>query len=158
MEKNASVRGIGGWLALLIVNLAILSPTIGFGNFQNEINDLLEIHPELKNTPRWESWKLGATFIISTSCLLSFLAGLGLWIIHHPNSVRFAIFVLWVLGAFARIAYILWLQRFLPPQLSQNLFIDSIGSIVGSCIGAGIWTVYLMLSVRVKNTYYSASH
>lgn len=153
MTYKQHISGIDGWLAFLIVVLMILWPTMGFSRFVNEFRDILEQYPQLAGNLQWQNYRQVSGLIFLSTAAISFAAGYRLWKIHSPESVRFAIFALWLVGPIGNILYIVSTTVIFRSLPSENELAQMIGGTLASCIMAGIWTAYLMLSHRVKNTY-----
>jgi len=153
VAKNQDISGVGGWLALLVFGLMILGPLLGLGALLNEFSTAVEQLPQLANNAKWQDYQQISWLIYTVSVAISFSAGYRLWKIHFPESVRFAIISQWLAGP---LTYVLH-------QISGIVMFDMIpdgdtiarmvGGTIAAVIGAGIWTAYLMLSVRVRNTY-----
>jgi hypothetical protein len=113
--------------------------------------------PELVSFSAWINYKQYMWWAHLFASLLTFIAGYRLWKIHAPDSVRFAVIALWVnyllapLGDYAAAYFALddGPLRVAGANLAQN-YITSFPAPI-------IWTAYLNLSRRVKNTYYSQS-
>ncbi|HMN14365.1 MAG TPA: DUF2569 family protein [Bellilinea sp.] len=153
MAKNPYISGIGGWLGLLVVGLTILGPLSGFGKLSNEFRDALEQFPQLAGNSQWQNYKQMSWLIFTASAAISFSAGYRLWKIHFPESVRFAILALWLAGPLGNILYMASAFFIFGDNVGGNVIAEMIGGTIASCVAAGIWTAYLMRSVRVRNTY-----
>ena len=83
---------------------------------------------------------------------LSFYAGLGLAKDRKPSAVKRAKILLWVIGPVAS----LFMGVFLPLLIFGELKSDPqlFSELLGSVLGAIIWTTYLSKSRRVKATYF----
>lgn len=162
MSKNLYISGVGGWLGFLIVVLMIINPLSGFGSLSNEFHDVLELFPQLENNTQLKTYKQVAWLILAALASTSFAAGYRLWKFHCPESVRFAIIAIWLVGPLGHALYIVFIGNYLDiiskvAHFSSNVrghiidktFTDTIYSV----IAAVIWTAYLMRSTRVRNTY-----
>ena len=152
MEKR--LYGIGGWLQFLIISLMILSPLVAFGQTLSEIKTQEAGIQNLVDNPLWQSIKITIWTFTAIQCSLIISAGFRLWKDHRRTSVRYAITMLWIAGpllsliAVLVIAFIGNVDPFAGPQVAQ-----AIGSSMAGVIGATVWTLYLMRSQRVANTY-----
>ena len=153
MAKNQYLAGVGGWLGFLIIGLMILWPLIGLGKLSNEFYDTERQLPQLVNNAQWSNYKQISWLIFAALVAIRFSAGYRLWKIHFSESVRFAILALWLSGPLGDFMYFVALVLIFGLQVSANGLPEMLGGILGSSIGAGIWTAYLMRSLRVKNTY-----
>ena len=157
MTKSTSLSGIGGLLLLLIFWLTLVAPLLGYGKHTNEFSDALKQSPQLATNAQFQSYKLASEIIIAVSALISFAAGLQLWRVHFPETVRFAILALWLswpLGKILNLTSAVWIYRETASRGNiETMILTMLGSTFTSCVVAGIWTAYLIRSVRVKNTY-----
>lgn len=162
IETNASVQdqpvktnihGIGGWLALLIVGLMVLGPLTGFGRLSDEFQNALVQYPQLAANSQWQNYRQICWLIFAGLAAVSFAAGYRLWKIHSPESVRFAIIALWLIGPIGNALYIVSAAAVFGSIVGDNALAAMIGAVAPPCIVAAIWTTYLMRSDRVKNTY-----
>ena len=153
MAKNLYLAGVGGWLRFLIILLMIIGPLIWFGNLSNDFYDTERQFPQLLDDAQWSNYKLVSRLIFVISVAISFSAGYRLWKIHFSESVRFAILALWLSGPLGNLMYFVAAVFIFGLQAGAKGLPDMLSGILGSSIGAGIWTAYLMRSLRVKNTY-----
>lgn len=153
IDSKHAVSGVGGWLLLLIVGLAILSPLSMLGGTLSNIQKSESLHPFLIGNENWGLYKNWAWINVAVVCSLSIAAGYRLFSIFKYASVIFAVSVLWLrwgisllidFGTAVTYLEIPIYAYFSPQVLGQNL---------GSIIVAAIWTWYLKVSVRVRNTY-----
>ena len=155
MTKNQNLSGIGGWLGFLIISLMVLGPLAGLGKLMNEFQDAERQFPQLITNPQWLNYKQFSWLILTIAAALSISAGYRLWKIHFSESVRFAILALWLSGPLGNFLYFTAAVIVFGSQTMANALPEMLGGILGSCIAAGIWTAYLMRSIRVQNTYKS---
>jgi len=148
---RSDIQGIGGWLVLLIVGLMIVGPLSGLFRISHELRNAIETYPQLADNTQWQNYKVVAWIIFTSSAVISFVAGYRLWRIHNRESVRFAIIANWIEGPLQNIFYIISAGIIFDIGVGLSQLI--IKRVIISCIGAGIWTAYLLLSDRVKNTY-----
>lgn len=157
MAKNSTISGIGGLLFLLILWLTFFAPMYGFGKLTQEFSEALKQSPHLATNAQFLNYKLSSYIIFVASALTSFAAGLQLWRVYSSESVRFAILAIWLSVPFAKIlnlASVLWIYREIAAWSNiETMILTMLGSTLSSCVVAGIWTAYLIKSVRVKNTY-----
>ncbi|EEO27701.1 DUF2569 family protein [Oxalobacter paraformigenes] len=145
--------GVGGWLAVLIVILVVVRPVLE-GAAQSVIFTLeLQADPSLLHNVVWNRYRqiIWAVFVVSS--LLSVSAGLLLWKLHRPVSVRYAMAVLWVIwpGSYIAVALV-WLCLGNPLMALSAIVLEWHGLLV-SLVAPLVWTLYLRYSKRVKNTY-----
>lgn len=136
----AEPQGVGGWLAFLIFSMGILSPLVSLYFF-------------FRNTPAWH-WGVVMSFGVEmAACAFFIIAAWRLYRRHVWRSVQFAIIALWV-GSFALTVFI----------FAVTLAVAGWEPAVGLAAGGKarlfkqfaypvVWTLYLLRSVRVRNTY-----
>jgi hypothetical protein len=143
---------IGGWLALLIVWMVVLRPVAGVYMLSMMQRDSLANPRILENS----SWLVNtSTFwiIFLIVAALSIYGGLRLWRDRSPASVRTAIVILWIYSPIAA-ADLLIARAFLEGRVAWPNAVLTIG--INLAI-AGMWTVYLLRSRRVRKTYFEQS-
>ncbi len=153
MPKNQYISGIGGWLLFLIVILMVLGPATGLGRLTNEIQDVEKKFPALAVNLQWTHYKQASWLILAASAAIGFSAGYRLWKIHAAESVRFAIVALWLAGPLGNLCFLVASLLIFGLRANASVMPGMLGVIMASCIAAGIWTAYLMRSLRVRNTY-----
>lgn len=151
MTKHSQLVGVGGWLVLLIVGLTILGPLVGFGRMAEEFEMAEKQFPSLLNNPVWHQYKQLCWTIFAATVAIGVSAGYRLWKIHVKESVRFAIIALWIIGPVAHIVPIVVIGVCF--RVNANTIDKVLPSFIVSIMSAGLWTGYLIYSVRVKNTY-----
>lgn len=158
MDIRSDLRGVGGWLALLIFGLCILGPLSNLGRLSADFQAAEQSTPGLASLSTWLNYKQYMWWTYFVTAILTFIAGYRLWKIHRPESVRFAIAALWIANLLASLGYFaaayaalgqIALTQAIPTLVKQLLF--SVGI-------AGVWTLYLVKSRRIKNTYYTSAN
>src|SRR3989338_999487 len=153
MGKNTNISGVGGWLALLVVGLMVIGPLLVAGRFYNEIGAIVRQYPLLEHSDKWQTYKQISLLILTTSIAINFIAGYRLWKLHFPESVWFAISALWLGGPFAGILIAISGIVILDGAANSFEIGKIFGELISSALSAGIWTIYLKRSARVRNTY-----
>jgi hypothetical protein len=144
--------GVGGWLALLIIGL-ILGPMLGAGSMLSETTNMETAIPGLSASSAWGNFKLTVWSFFAVFTAISISAGYRLLKVHEPKTVSFAIYSLWIAGPISALSFGLLLPIFVPAFSYSTIVPEMLASSISSAIHAGIWTLYLKRSVRVKNTY-----
>lgn len=153
MAKNPNISGVGGWLSLLIFLHMILGPLVSMGKLSDEFHSAVERFPLLSSNAQWQNYTQLSWLIFTVLASMQFAAGYRLWKIHIPQSVNFAIIVIWLTWPIGNVLYIISAIVIFGNNNDSNAFAQQAGLIIASVIAAAIWTTYLMRSVRVKNTY-----
>lgn len=148
--------GVGGWLWLLILGLAIFGPLLAVGQTLQNIEATEKLYPNLVSVPAWVSYKSASWAVIAASCAISIAAGLRLWRGRDPSCVALAMCALWIRGPVTILADSLVTQSFLDFGVGEY-FSDpkTIGTLIGATLTAAVWSLYLRNSRRVRNTYHN---
>lgn len=146
-------KGVGGWLALLIIVLTVLSPVANIVMVAKEFYDIemenpLVLHISSYVHYKWFCW--GAVLIASA---ISIAAGYLLWKKHEWKSVRLAIGALWIIGPFSVALVGLYFYVSFGSAMMSEFLKDVLGTFAKSVFWVVVWTAYLLRSKRVKNTF-----
>ena len=150
-NEQSEKSGVGGWLLLLCLALAIFSPLRTLYNLitsYNETVSLFNLYPGLRNLLYIDG------FLSIAIMILSIRAGIALWTIKL-NAVKIAKNYLWIFMGYSVVAIFLPFTAGLPSEANDAMIPEVIKSFVQSLIYFGIWYSYLNVSKRVKATYYS---
>jgi hypothetical protein len=147
--SDHELRGIGGWLAFLVVILALLTPL-------RTIVETVQIYSDPTMLEVFgDRWALVQGFEIALSAAGVAWAWYLAWrlnSVHTWKTIRIVIPGLWILsiGSISLELLVLSLVGGLPIGLMLEPVAPEIAR--GAVFG-GIWTAYLLKSVRVANTY-----
>ncbi len=150
-KPTAHLRGVGGWLAFLIVALMVIGPLRNLVEAVNSFADAESQHPNLASVEKWKDFKSAAWMVIFACCALSFVAGWRLWKSVDFDAVVFAKWAIWIsgpAGAFVLGAFLPWMM-FGSANPDESFW----GAFLGGIVFAVIWTTYLSKSKRVEQTY-----
>lgn len=153
LSPASGPKGVGGWLLLLIVVLAVYTPVMGFRNLYYDFIVSAQVLPVLESNPAWVQYRSAVWIVFGVLCLFCFAAGYALWRIHKPMTVHFAIGVIWLAGPFVPVMYAAIAAAVFPLGFAQAIK-PFYPAIAATAVQSAIWTGYLLKSVRVKNTYY----
>lgn len=151
--ENQQLKGVGGWLLILILMLAFYTPVTGGWSLYKEFILAPLKMPLLESNPLWVQYRTIIWIIFGILCLLCFATGYALWKIHKPMTVQLAIGVIWLTGPFVPVISAAVASAIFNMDFSQAVKPFLIG-IFSTAVQSAIWTGYLMKSVRVRNTYY----
>lgn len=153
MGKNLQLSGVGGWLALLILGLILFGPLAGLARLIEEIRSTEKAFPNLITNTTWLHYKQLSWLVLAVIVAISISAGYRLWKIHSYKSVRFAIIAIWIVGPIGILAHTVVAVITFGPMAAEDLLPQMAAAVFKSCIIVTAWTLYLIYSVRVKNTY-----
>lgn len=145
----AHFDGVAGWLGFLVASLLALGPVLTIVMTFAEISDTELMYPWVVGTALWQDAQLITWASVAAYIIVSVYAGLRLLRKHVPASVGIAIICLWVAGPIVGMVSLFALQT-----AGANPTAADVGAALGRpLVWATVWTVYLLLSRRVRNTY-----
>ena len=147
--SKSTLSGVGGWLGLLIFGLVIGGPFIRFSHLL-PLKEAEKINPSLINNPAWQNYTQISWFLFFATAALTIVAGIMLSRVYKKKSVQFTIIALWTSG----LGYGIFQMVAAYLTLGATNFSGSIGPLFMTIILTSIWHIYLLKSVRVKNTYH----
>jgi hypothetical protein len=151
MESNQIKSGIGGWLSLFCFGLVVFVPLLTLGSLA-ELEKYRGFYSKFPSVANFVRFDQVVRVIIS---ILGIFVGLNLYKIKY-NSLKMAksfLLVIVIYGCIYGVSPILFTR--LPKEIENSLWDLSLVTglkIIGT---AGIWSLYLKNSSRVKNTYLS---
>ena len=142
--------GVGGWLALFVVVL-VAGALLFLASIHFMLNHAQEANPAIVSHPKWAMFKVGMWTVALAFAALNFFAVYKLQSEYKLSSVRIAIWVLWLTGLGAPLLIML-LSLWLGFEVDQAVagFVEGV---LQTLIGTVLWTLYLLKSTRVRNTY-----
>ena len=149
---ETELKGVGGWLKLLIIGMTVISPLMGAGYLNSDFIALEKLMPDIVEIDKWIEFKRTTWLVFLLFAAISVYGGLGLAKNIEWSYVNKAILILWVSGPIGTIVIGIAVPIFV---FGDGKTVDQgiVGAVISSIIGASIWTAYLKLSKRVKNTY-----
>jgi len=150
---RSELRGIGGWLLLLIVSLTFLNPGVTIYNLYTgyrEAHTIFYLFPGLRTTFIID--------IILSAAMMSFslYAGISLWRIK-PNAVRVAKKYMIAAAAYALVGAVLPFFAGLPARDNESMVGPGLVQFFQTLIYVGVWASYLNKSKRVQATFVRGS-
>jgi len=146
---------VHGWLAFLIGIFVLIAPGVTIARYAMAF-DLAEAQqPALLAAAGWLSYKYAVWMVVAATALLSAAAGVGLARQRDPGVVRRAQVILWINGPVAGVFATVTIPLLLYGRAGADALFYA--QLVTSMLGATIWTAYLSLSRRVRNTYFAAA-
>lgn len=142
--------GIGGWLSFFITVIIIVKPIVSAGSYTGALLSLEEAVPGLAETVSYTAFKTYMDYAFGAAALLGAAAGVLLCLRHRWDSVKFTVWVLWLTGPGLLFALGLYIAE--GESWGAKLFWNPV-DFASSCVFPAIWSAYLLLSKRVRNTY-----
>ncbi len=153
---DQELRGVGGWLVLLIFILGIISPIRIVIETGVNLNVAADVAQSLG--PNWAGYKVISWIMSLAAAACSVFLAYRLKEVHRRSTVGLVIKGMWIL-AFVPQLLDLMLGLILFPHLSDALLDGSmVGELMKSFIFPTVWSLYLLKSVRVANTYSVDGH
>lgn len=151
---NSKLRGVGGWLLFLCVVLTIISPLAAFTSTLKEISDIESTNKALSIEAKWSDFKVALWMTVAIQQSIGFSAGYILGI-SLPSSIRYAIFAIWFSGPVMTLISVGTLGRIADRAFDYDYSVALTTQLPGHIAFAVVWTIYLKVSKRVKNTYFN---
>jgi len=155
VDSSNYLKGVGGWLKLLVLGLCIFGPLISCGQNANDFARAEASNPSLAGLESWQSFKTYSNWALLLSLSITFSAGYRLWKIHTPESVNFAIAAMWIAAPASVLLQVGAAYLSIGLDALREAAPEMISGVVRGWIVAFVWTMYLLKSRRVRNTYYS---
>lgn len=152
MDGKKELKGVGGWLAFLVISMGILSPLRTLGGYYRDVI-LTERANSLSGIPVWETYKWVVLALVVVSAVLFLLAAYRLWKQPVWRSVRFAIMAMWLACTGMDVIGMMVLYFVFGADFAKMVWYDGMGQVFQGMIYPAIWTIYLLKSKRVRNTY-----
>lgn len=156
MNSKSELRGVGGWLSLLIVLMCFVGPIQALGGTAIEFSNAESQNQSLSTLQQWGNYKNQIWLLMAFISSMLFFGGWRLWNTHKPSSVFIAATSLWL-------AYLLGISgQYLIVITTMGQEIAGVAdlggevaiSIVKGAVSPIIWTAYLLISRRIRNTYF----
>lgn len=151
--KAEGPSGVGGWLLLLILLMTLLWPLRGLTDTARGFDESEREISILETGEPWARYKLATWVLLATSSALSVVAGVRLWKDHRTASVVFAVVALWLVLPARSLLYMFAEWVIFNPEDATELLWRGLKNTAFTAVIAGVWTAYLLLSLRVRNTY-----
>ena len=150
MAFDDELKGVGGWLAFFLVTLGVITPGVSIFMTLRSFND-----PQLAYLPEGLVQTLTTIDLatLAVAVALCWFATYRFLKLFNWTTVKIGIATLWAL-AFINVLAVPLLVSW-STGLPMGIVFESGGPqlIIRPLIYAGIWTAYLLKSVRVRNTY-----
>jgi hypothetical protein len=145
MDGDTNLKGVKGWLLFLVLVLTLIGPLRVAWGVHSELEAVLLAEPTLAGTEEWFDIQGAAWVAWGVPAILSLTAGFILILVRKSWAVFAAIALLWLMGPLLA-AFMIW---------DSGLEFDrtNLIAIAKPTASAVLWTLYLMISKRVKNTY-----
>ena len=137
--RGRTLTGIGGWLALLVFILVIVTPLSSFALILSYFSAELG-YPQLASSSAWTTYKAASTLFMLAVAGLSVYGGNRLSVKRSPAIVEETIRILWIVGPLAAMCLLGLIPILVLGTLSDRFY--SVAFL--STVWAGSWTAYLI--------------
>lgn len=144
-------QGVGGWLLLLCLSLAVFTPLVRITVAARSISAAAHLGSQY---PDLLTISIVDAICTVGVCAFSVYAGIQLWKVR-PKAVRTAQRCLVVLFVYSLIEAAMPFSAGLPPAMEGELAQEAVQTVVRALIYFGVWRLYLERSRRVEATYES---
>lgn len=158
MSKKDELYGVRGWLALLVVGMCILGPLIAIGETSSNLHAAERESAHLANLPLWVNYKQAMWRLIALICGILIFGGWSLWKHYQSSSVYIAITCLWVANIIAVVGDYAITSSILGADIAASSTNEYVGMTIRALVAPTVWTLYLLNSKRVQNTYFEADN
>lgn len=153
-DEPPTLVGVEGWLFFLAISLVALGPLVTVAQTTLEFSNLERLYPDTGGTTRWNAAFIAGWVATVAYCAISIFAGWCLFRRHVPSTVWIVIACIWLMGPALAVIGLLVAQ-----DVSGS---GATGANAGASLGrplvySTIWTIYLLRSKRVRNTFRDAS-
>ena len=149
IHAQAEPTGIGGWLVLLIIWMVVLRPVAGV-ILLNQLRTASAENPAVLENSSWLINPSTFWVIFLMLAALSVYGGLRLLADRSPATVKTVIAILWIYSLVAAVDLLI-ARAFLEGRVT----LLNVATTAASNIAiATVWTLYLLRSRRVRNTYF----
>ncbi len=153
-SDQVKIQGVGGWLGFLVFTLVFGGPVIGLLMTYTGLGVAETHNSMLAGMSEWLHYKYAAWLLFLCAATLSIWAGVALMKGTNRIVVTFAVICLWLTGPLVAIidgwALFPVLMGIRP---AAEYDAQVIGRIISASFAPAIWTIYLLRSKRVRNTY-----
>lgn len=150
-DQPRKLVGVEGWLYFFGISLFALGPLLTVAITASELSNLKALYPEAVGSSQWNSAVAAGWTATGIYCAISVFTGWRIFKRIMPSTIPIVVACIWLMGPGLGIISLMVAQ-------------DSGGANIAADAGAGlgrplvycvIWTIYLLRSKRVKNTYWS---
>jgi Protein of unknown function (DUF2569) len=146
----SELKGVGGALGFLVAILVFLSPLLSTIMTFVQQQEAADFYPELVDGDLWQSAMILDWSMVVLSTILSVLAGILLIKRFKRSTVFVVILLIWFSAVGVGIMSLILGDYILPGSSSGSAAGASLGRPIAFSL---VWTLYLLISRRVRNTY-----
>lgn len=156
MNSRPDLYGVGGWLLFFVISFTVITPLAVLGSTANNFSQTELAYPVLNSLTSWGNYKTASFALAFLVAGMYGWCGKVLWTQHIPQSVKTAILALWILPLFLGVGDVMLAMGILELHLHDAVDgRELVSRLFGYFMPAAVWTLYLKLSRRVRNTYFN---
>lgn len=148
-EQKSQSNGIGGWLLLFILTRTVIGPPWNAFRTHQRWDGLEAQVGAYAQSAEYAQLQQSAWVLYAVGTAISIATGLLMVLKRRPSSVWAAVCGLWSAGLVLPVigyAYGLHIT-------GEHMKLSDLSSMLIQMLSVGLWTAYLFMSKRVKNTY-----
>ena len=149
-DNDENVAGVGGWLALLVFFMAVITPAVAIVNAAGALYGGLD--GGLAYDAEGQQFQILEWTIAATIVVICWFIAWRLLQVKRWQTVRFTIAGLWVIAIGSTVAELMGISAISGTPLDDLIDLAR-WEPVRPLAFAALWTVYLLRSRRVANTY-----
>lgn len=145
-----NVSGVSGTLSLLAIILIVLGPILSIALTAYDHSEAARMYPEVTSSEIWTKIRFLEWIGVVIYCTISIYAGIILSKRLQKSTVYIVILCIWLSAPGLQIVELFFVHSMLPDGVNASITGGSLGR---PTVFAVFWTIYLLVSKRVKNTY-----
>lgn len=149
-DRKPEPIGVQGWLSFFGVSLIALGPLITIATTAAEFASLGSQYPSAVGSSQWNTAVAAGWSATVIYCAISIFAGWRIFNRLVPTTIPIVIACIWLMGPVLAIVSLIVVQDVSGGDVTNADAGSALGRPLVYCT---IWTIYLLRSKRVKNTY-----
>lgn len=149
-DQPQELAGVEGWLYFFGISLIALGPLLTIATTVLEFSDLKALYPDAVGSPRWDAAVTADWIGTAMYCAISMFAGWRIFKRLVPSTIPIVIACIWLMGPGLGVVGLMVVQDISGDASTAANAGAELGRPIVYCF---IWTIYLLRSKRVKNTY-----
>lgn len=154
VSNKKILEGVGGWLAWLVFAMCLLGPSMMLSGNESMLRQIEQNSPDIASLAGWVDYKRMMSANALASSAILFVGGMVLALRKKRTSVFIAIGALWIANLGAVTAGYAAAHHSFPQLMGDQANSILVGGLMKAVLIAGVWSLYLLRSRRVRNTYH----
>jgi Protein of unknown function (DUF2569) len=153
-SQPRKLAGVEGWLYFFGISLFALGPLLTVVMTAAEFSNLKVLYPDAVGSSQWNSAVAAGWIATGIYCAISMFAGWRIFKRLVPSTIPIVIACIWFMGPGLGVIGLMVAQDI---SGGANTAADAGAAFGRPLVYCIIWTIYLLRSKRVKNTYRGVS-